>query len=69
MPSVTLNFSQLDFDIMAAEARSQNYSGVETWLTDLLESCLEPRRPEFTACEDERYVLDPGGGVILSEDI
>jgi hypothetical protein len=28
-----------------------------------------PSRDDFTPCEDERYLLDPGGGLALAEDL
>lgn len=34
----------------------------------LPEKPAEPLADGFTPCEDERYLLDPGGGLALKED-
>ncbi len=81
MKTVTLKIPQELLDQAALVAWKYRHPGTESFLSHLLAEVLRERLAEiadkwrvpderdFTACEDQRFLLDPGGGLALKDDL
>lgn len=68
MKRVTLKVPDRLHALAERRARLQGYSSTEAWLGAVLTVTLDSDDWDFTRCEDDRFLLDPGGGLALAED-
>tara|TARA_R110002124_G_scaffold183401_4_gene350831 strand:- start:56815 stop:57093 length:279 start_codon:yes stop_codon:yes gene_type:complete len=68
MKTITITVSDQLYEGARREARERGHQSAEDYLVAALKTALQCEAQDFTACEDKRFLLDPGGGLALAED-
>jgi len=68
MRRITITLSDSLYEQVAREAAKRGQDSAADYIGALVRSAIGLDAADFTRCDDERFLLDPGGGLALAED-